>query len=229
MLLDRTEGLVTWSFNSSYYFCVLYLWALKLCYPTKLFPLCGNHKCRLDISLNFSHLSKNAIIAALVNNQFLCVHNSLSSQILVLEDIQKTDLESHQLMVRCVTYFGQIHSKTFVMKSIRKTLQIIAFGVVRFSTVTDIPVRVLNICTDDELISDGDASLEKANNFFFLSDYFFLFWRGPKFTQESYQKEDQGGCKNDTSISRPQRREPDCLGVERTNAHGFPSIGSTIR
>ncbi|CAD6244547.1 GSCOCG00013385001-RA-CDS [Cotesia congregata] len=71
--------------------CVLYLWALKLCYPTKLFPLCGNHKCRLDISLNFSHLSKNAIIAALVNNQFLCVHNSLSSQILVLEDIQKLD------------------------------------------------------------------------------------------------------------------------------------------
>uniref|UniRef100_UPI003AAEE281 protein phosphatase 3, catalytic subunit, gamma isozyme, a isoform X9 n=1 Tax=Centroberyx gerrardi TaxID=166262 RepID=UPI003AAEE281 len=212
--------------------CVLYLWSLKINHPSTLFLLRGNHECRhlteyftfkQECKIKYSERVYDACmeafdclpLAALLNQQFLCVHGGLSPEINCLDDIRKLDRFkeppafgpmcdliwadpgedygsektsehfNHNSVRGCSYFFSYSAVCDFLVNNnllsviraheaqdagyrmYRKSQTtgfpslITIFSAPNYldvynNKVTEMLVNVLNICSDDELMSEGD-------------------------------------------------------------------------
>ncbi|TKS72671.1 Serine/threonine-protein phosphatase 2B catalytic subunit alpha isoform [Collichthys lucidus] len=200
--------------------CVLYLWSLKILYPKTLFLLRGNHECRhlteyftfkQECKIKYSEQVYDSCmeafdclpLAALMNQQFLCVHGGLSPEIHTLDDIKKLDrfkeppafgpmcdllwadpLEDfgnektqeyfgHNTVRGCsyfysypaVCEFLQTNNLLSIIRA--HEAQDAGYRMYRKSqtTVTEMLVNVLSICSDDELMNDGEEIYDAIRGF----------------------------------------------------------------
>ncbi|KAF8509074.1 calcineurin in complex with Akap79 peptide [Hysterangium stoloniferum] len=86
--------------------CVLYIWALKMCFPESIFLLRGSYEChhsmdyfsfKLECSRKYSERIYEACmqsfcalpLASILNEQFLCIHGGISPELQTMDDIGK--------------------------------------------------------------------------------------------------------------------------------------------
>lgn len=87
---------------------IFYLFCLKICYPTSMFFLRGNHECRqltaffnfknecsfkydLDVYEAIMTSFENLPIGGIINNAFYCVHGGLSPDMILIQEMQELD------------------------------------------------------------------------------------------------------------------------------------------